>query len=412
MVLNVIIFLVFLFFSGLFSGAETALFSLKYYQIVKILEVNARKGNLIKQILSMPSKLLSTILFGNMVVNIFMSSLVTMVFIKSFGEEYEYLAIIFITFILLIFGEVSPKLIAVKDPQAFSSRIVSFMTFFSKLSTPFTTVVSWITDISMKVMHISFGKPSDKLGKSELRDFYLDHEDKTILDVYEKQMILNLYRFSDRKAIEIMRPRTELSLIEYTDDLESLVDKVKETGFSRIPVFQDSIENIVGILYAKDLIMLYDMEDKLKFKLSSILKPPYFIPEYKKIDDLFIGFMKKYIHFAVVVDEYGGISGIVTLEDILEEIIGEIKDRKEHDMDIIKETSKSFIIEGRMEIEEFNKRFGKNLCSEEAETINGLILEMLGEMPEDGEKLELDSILFEMIEVSNNKIEKVRVIFK
>ncbi|HDS09804.1 MAG TPA: DUF21 domain-containing protein, partial [Firmicutes bacterium] len=214
MLIQFTVFLILIFLSGLFSGSETALFSLKYYQIAKILEENLKKGELIKKLLSYPSKLLSTILFGNMFVNVFLSALATTLFIRIFGEKYEYISILLITLILLIFGEISPKLIAVKNPGRFSSGIISFLSIFSKFSNPFTTVVAWVTDICMKFIYHLFGKPSDKLGKSELRDFFVSHDDKTILDVYEKQMILNLYKFSDRKVMEIMRPRTELSMIE------------------------------------------------------------------------------------------------------------------------------------------------------------------------------------------------------
>ncbi|MCK4666151.1 CBS domain-containing protein, partial [Candidatus Dependentiae bacterium] len=278
------------------------------------------------------------------------------------------------------------------------------------ITTPITAIIAWITDLSIKILHLSFGKPSNKIMKTELKDFFIDHDDKATLDIYEKQMILNLYEFSDRKAIEIMRPRTEVFTIENSNDIDSVIGKVKETDFSRIPIFEDNFENIIGILYVRDLILV--QSNNKTFILSGILKPAYFIPEYKKVDELFIEFIKKHIHFAVVVDEYGGFSGIITLEDILEEIIGEIEDKEEFEIKIEKTDEKTYIVEGRLELGEFNQRFNVNLESKDAETLNGLLLEKFGEIPEEGEVLEINKIKFEMLAVSNNKIDKIRVFFK
>ncbi len=410
MILQLIIFVLLLFFSALFSGSETAFFSLKYYQIVKVKEEDIKKGNQIKKILSKPSKLLSTILLGNMLVNIFMSSLVASLFLRLSHEYSELISILITTFVLLIFGEVTPKLLAVKNPKTFSKRVVSIMMLFENITTPITAIIAWITDLSIKILHLSFGKPSNKIMKTELKDFFISHDDKATLDIYEKQMILNLYEFSDRKAIEIMRPRTEVFTIENSNDIDSIIGKVKETDFSRIPIFEDNFENIIGILYVRDLILV---QSKTKgFILSKVLKSAYFVPEYKKVDELFIEFIKKHIHFAVVVDEYGGFSGIITLEDILEEIIGEIKDKEEFEIKIEKKDEKTYIVEGRIELDEFNQQFNVELESDEAETLNGLLLERFGEIPDEGEVIEIKNIKFEMLTVSNNKINKIKVFLK
>ncbi len=319
-----------LIFSGLFSGSETALFSLTLLQRERLRKSGNKRAALIDKLLLRPRRLILTILMGNDLVNIMASVIATYFFVSLLGEHGKWLTIAIMTPLTLIFAEVIPKTIGVTHNEKIAPLISGPLNTLAKLISPFHWILIKFTDCFIKLSGIKKHKPSQTIMENDFRDMVdLSYKDGE-LKIVERDLIHNVFEFSDTHVSEVMTPKEKMFCLPHDMDAESITRFVKKNHYSRIPVFKENINNITGILYAKDLLKVVTKEYKGKAELlPGICRRPYFIQENKKIDEVFYSMKQQHTHIAICLTEQGNVSGLITLEDLLEELFGEIYD--EHD---------------------------------------------------------------------------------
>jgi gliding motility-associated protein GldE len=411
----VIAFIILLGLSAFFSGSETACFSLLQSDIDNFKSSSLRKEQRVARLMMQPRQLLITIIIGNTVVNITIASLaaiLTTQFCARFNFNPEIgilLNVVVVTLVLLITSEVMPKVIAVRNPQAFSRAVSGALMIIFYLFSPLSLALTRFTRF---VQHsVGFSSEINQLSEEELKTLVDVGAEHGTLEKDEKEMIHSIFEFGETTVKEIMVPRTDMVCVEMNSTLAQIMELVKTKLLSRIPVYEDRIDNIIGILYVKDLLPLLGKRKKERLDLKKLVRPPYFIPEQKKIDDLLRHFQKERIHMALVVDEYGGVAGLVTLEDVIEEIVGEIQDEHDKESPLYQKIDKNtFVVDGRMSLEEINAELHLNLPTEEGvETISGFLLNILGTLPKEKETTRYGKYQFVVEKIAKNRILKVRI---
>jgi putative hemolysin len=405
MVGQIILLFILLIFSGFFSSSETALFSISRSKARHLAKMEGRANALIKRMKDNPHRLLSTILIGNNVVNVAASAIATRLSIDFFQNSaiagtasYLIGAVTGVmTFLILVFGEVIPKSVATRN-SVLIARIVIFPIYWcSLLFMPIVMFLDFIPKLTGKIQQ------SPAVTEEELMTIVEVVEEGGEIKEEERELIHNIFEFDDTNASEIMTPRADMFVIEADAPLNLLT--ITESGFTRIPVIDDSIDNVVGILNVKDLLA-HQAKGLERPDVRQIMRPPYFVPEHKKLDSLLHQFKKRKTHMAIVVDEHGGISGLITLEDALEELVGEIRDEtdKEEPL-IIKKKSKEWIVLGKTDIDEVNDIIGMNIPdSTEYDTFSGYILEQIGRIPSENEELSIGEFKVVVKEKDGNRI--------
>lgn len=409
------VFLSLLALSAFFSGAETAFFSLSASQLEKFKKSARSVENRVSRLLNWPRQLLITVVIGNTIVNISIASLAALLTTRlshrlGFNELLVILVdVIVVTFVILIISEILPKVIAVRNAESFSRRTSLLLLIFYYIFFPFTYPLSKFTQFMQE--HSGFAEDKTLLTEEELRTLAEVGEEQGALEKDEREMIHSIFEFGETTVKEIMVPRTDMVVVSTETSISKLMELVKTKLHSRIPVYRERLENIVGILYVKDLIHTLSKRKREKIDLEKLVRPAYFVPEQKKIDELLKEFQAEHIHMALVVDEYGGISGLVTLEDIIEEIVGEIQDEYDKEPPLFEKMDENtFLVDGRMSLEEVNEELGLALPEEEGvETISGFILNILGSLPKEKEKALFENILFTVEKIYHNRILKVRI---
>lgn len=401
--------------SAFASGSEIAFFSLSPSDINEMDSERKPKDSAIQKLRDDNERTLATILVTNNFVNVTIIMLCNYVFGKviDFGNAYwlQFLCItVLLTFLLLLFGEIMPKVFARQNPLAFCRRVVNGILFARKIFWPVETVLLKSRVIAERLLR----KDTHVLSVDELEQALELTDKDEIRD--EKSMLQGIIRFGDETVKEIMTSRKDVVDIDIKTPFSRVIKCIVENNYSRIPVYQDNSDNIRGVLYIKDLLLHIGKPDT--FRWQSLIRPPYFVPETKKVDDLLREFQDNRVHIAIVVDEFGGTSGIVTLEDVLEEIVGEIHDEYDEDDKMYKRVnSNTYIFEGKTPLSDFVKILdvSDDEFSEiegEADTLAGLMLEMKGDFPEVHEKFEYDNFCFEIMEVSERRIASVKVVVK
>ncbi|MBR2101235.1 MAG: gliding motility-associated protein GldE [Prevotella sp.] len=402
-----------LLLSGFASGSEIAFFSLSPSDINQ-LDPERRPADKKIELLRMDSeRTLATILIANNFVNVTIIMLCNYVFarIVNFGNAYwlQFCCItILLSFLLLLFGEIIPKIFARMNPLRFCRRVVGGILFFRKLFWPMETILLRSGILAEKVAQ----KNNHVLSARDLEQALELTDKEEIKD--EQSMLQGIIRFGGEMAREVMTSRKDIVDLDIKSSFSDVLKCVVENNYSRIPVYQDNSDNIRGVLYIKDL--LPHLGKPANFRWQSLIRPPYFIPETKKIDDLLREFQDNKVHIAIVVDEFGGTSGIVTLEDILEEIVGEINDEyDEVEKTHTKLNKNTYIFEGKTLISDFCRIVGlpENAFEEaegDADTIAGLILELKGEFPTLHEKIVYNGVSFEILQIEERRISKVKVV--
>ncbi len=407
----IMILLVLLLCSALISGSEVAFFTLSPSDVTGLKSKNTPSSKKITKLLAKPEYLLGTILVVNNFVNVsivIISAYVTNS-ILDFGDAKILgllIQVIFITFLLLLFGEILPKIYANQYAVKFSCFMAATISFLQRVFMP----ISFLLVSSTKLVNKRLNVKKSNISMDELSDALSLPETRITED---KQILKGIVKFGNIDAKEIMKSRLDVFAITMSTPFQELPDDILKSGYSRIPVYSDSFDQIKGVLYIKDL--LPHMHKGSTFKWQSLVRPPYFIPEAKKINDLLEEFQRRKIHMAIVIDEYGGTSGIVTLEDILEEIVGEIKDEFDEDEDFFTRTDDStWIFEGKTLLNDFYKVLEKpeNIFDKikgEADTLAGLILEVKGDIPEKDEIFHLGGFEFKIESVDKRRIKKIIV---
>ena len=401
-----------LFFSGFASASEIAFFSLSPNDLNELDPERNDNDRKIQCLRDDSERTLATILITNNLVNVTIIMLCNYVFdsMVDFGKALwlQFICItVILTFLLLLFGEIMPKVYARQNPLKYCRRSAGGIMFLRKLFWPLGTILMSSGALAGKIVQ----KESHVLSVDDLEQA-LELTDKD--DIKEEQrMLQGIIRFGDETAKEIMTPRQDIVYLSMKDDFNKVLGCIVENNYSRIPVYQGNVDNIRGVLYIKDL--LPHIGKTASFRWQSLIRPPYFVPETKKIDDLLRDFQENKVHIAFVVDEFGGTSGLVTLEDILEEIVGEIHDEyDEEEKQFTRINNNTYVFEGKTSLSDFYKTLDIDDdfadVEGDADTIAGLLLELNGDFPKVGDKISFGKYTFEVMAIEERRISKVKVV--
>ncbi|QLY80096.1 HlyC/CorC family transporter [Clostridium intestinale] len=405
--LQIIVLIFLLLLSAFFSASETALMSLSKIRIRHMVEDGVKGAKLIEKLTEDPNKLLGSILVGNNVVNIGASALATSVAVKAFGESGVGIATAIMTILVLIFGEITPKSIAKQRSEGVSLKVSGIVNIIVKILRPFVAIFTFISSTVLKLFGGDLNKDQPFITQEELKTMVDVGEEEGVLEEEEKEMIFNVFEFGDIQVKDVMVQRVDIVALGLDSNYDDVIDIIKEEQFSRIPVYNESIDDIIGIMYVKDLILL---NNKDNFKVQDCIREAYYTFEFKKVTELFKEMKKSRNHMAVVLDEYGGTVGIVTIEDLLEEIVGEIEDEYdelEEEIEVVKEDE--YIVDGRIRLDDLSDLIGVKMESEEFDSIGGFVIGQLGRIPEPKEEVSYENMRFVVEEIDKNRIKKVRI---
>lgn len=406
---QVIVLIILLLMSAFFSASETALTSLSKIRIRHMVEEGVKGADKIEKLISNPNKLLGSILIGNNIVNIGASALATSIAMKEWGNEGVAIATGIMTVLVLIFGEITPKSLAAQNSEAVSIKVVNIIAIIVTILKPAVTVFTYISAPIIKLFGGQTTKNQPFITQEELKTIVDVSEEEGVLEIDEKKMIHNVFEFGDLQVKDVMVQRVDIVAIDIESSYDEIMDTIKEEQFSRMPVYRETIDDIVGILNVKDLLISQN-QDKDNFSIEKIMREPYYTFEFKKNLDLFKNMQKERVYMSVVLDEYGGTVGIVTIEDLVEEIMGEIEDEYDDDdkeIDIVKEDE--YIVAGSARIDDLNELIGTSIESEEFDSVGGFVIGVLGRLPELGEIVEYENIKFVIEKLDKNRIMKVRI---
>ena len=408
-----VILAILIFLSAIFSSAETAFLSTNKIRLRNLQDEGEKKADLVLIMLENQSKLISTLLVGNNIVNIGSSALATKMATDAFGDAGVGIATGIMTFLVLVFGEVIPKNLAAAHAETWAMLVAPFIRMISFLLTPVVFLLTKLSDFVVRVTKKD-EEEDPTITEDEFKILVNVGQEEGVFDESESEMINSIMEFDETVVKAIMVPRIDIIAVDVEDSINEALRLIIDGGHSRIPAYEESIDNIVGILYAKDIFEHLDADfDELKVR--SLIRPAYYIPETKKVSDLLNELRLKKVHMAIILDEYGGTNGLVTIEDLIEEIIGDIQDEYDVEEDLIVMHSDSELVaDARAPIGDVEEAFDVELDEEiledsEADTIGGLAFEHLGGIPAVGDEVTVGRFLIRIVEVSGRRISKVEI---
>lgn len=409
---EIVLLIVLLGLSGFFSMSETALMAITKIRMRTMLDEGVKGAKLLDKLLQNPSKLLSAILIGNNVVNIGASAISTTLTVKLMGgsDVGALVATGVMTVLVLIFGEITPKTIAKMNTEKVALRVSRPINIISIILKPLVFIFTAISSVVIKLFGGDASASDHYITEEELKTIVDVSEEEGVLENTEKEMIFNVFKFGDIQVEDIMIQRVNITALNKDITKEELLDTIKKEQFSRIPVYDETIDNVVGVLNGKDLILLED--ESKEFNVMDYTREPFYTFEFKKVSELFTEMKKTRNHMAVVLDEYGGTVGIVTMEDLVEEIVGDIEDEYDEakDKNIRKIKENEYIVEGSTRIDELSDLLGFEIESEELDSVGGLIIDSIGRMPKEKEQIEIENVKFIVEKVKKNSIKKVKIL--
>lgn len=424
------IFFIFLLIgvNAFFAASEIAILSVRQSKLKPLIEEGNKSAKIVDRYLEEPSKLLATIQVGITFAGFFASALsaktlavhlanllkrTNLFVISQFADSISFILITaVVAYITLVLGELVPKRMALQKSDKVALSVAKPIAFISKIAYPIVKLLTNSTNLIVKLMGGSIKYDSQQITEEEIRLMINVGEERGIIQETETEMINSIFEFDDTVVKEVMTPRTDMVTVNVNAKIEEILDVIVEEHFSRIPVYEDTIDNIIGILYVKDLFGIIKKGEGLEVSLKDMIRDAYYVSEYKKIDELFKEMQKSKNHIAIVIDEYGGTAGLITIEDLLEEIVGNIFD--EYD-DVVLEyeqvNSDTYLVNGMLSLDEVNHIMDIELPEDELEfdTISGMVLSLSGKMPEVGDEVEFDGIKFRIEEVEDKRITKIRI---
>ncbi|PLX93804.1 MAG: transporter [Desulfuromonas sp.] len=393
-------------FSAFFSGSETALLSLDKLRLSYLVEKKQRGADQLEALLHTPDRLLGAILVGNNLVNIAVSVFATTFFVSFFGERGEFLTILILTPLLLIFAEVCPKTLAARYPERVSFLVLRPIRFFMTLLAP---VVWLVTGFSRFLTRFFKDETRPIISEDEIRSLITVGEQTGVVAKEQRRMLHGVFELSQMRVRDVMIPRTEVVGIEVTTPFVEMLRLVQQARHSRFPVFEGGLDHVVGVIHSKDILNYVDHPQD--FDLRVACRPPYFVPESKQIETLLQSFRKKRVHLAMVLDEYGGVEGIATLEDIVEEIVGEIQDEYDAEEVLVQELAPGrYLVDGSASVRMMNRRFALDLSEEHVTTLAGFLLLTFGRIPQEGESCTSAGTRFTVRHIVDRRIEQIEMI--
>ncbi|MGE9881730.1 HlyC/CorC family transporter [Blautia obeum] len=407
-VTQLIILIILLILSAFFSSAETALTTVNKIRIRSLADEGNKRAKSVLKVTDDSGKMLSAILIGNNIVNLSAASLTTSL-AYSFGGSMVAIASGILTVLILLFGEITPKTMATIHSEKMSLLYAPVIHFFMKIMTPLIFVINGLSTGVLLLLRIDPKAKNTAMTENELRTIVdVSHEDG-VIESDEREMINNVFDLGDAKAKDVMVPRVHVTFADINSTYAELIEIFREDKFTRLPIFEDTTDNVVGTINMKDLL-LYD--NTKEFNIRDILREAYFTYEYKSISELLVEMRQASFNIAIVLDEYGETAGLITLEDILEEIVGEIHDEyDENEEDFIQEISdREYIVEGSINLDDLNDRLDLNLSSEEYDSLGGFIIEYLDRLPEKGDSITTEEGIRMVVEtLDKNRIESVHL---
>ncbi len=408
--IQLIVLFILLLLSAFFSSAETAMTTVNKIRIMSLADDGNKRAKTLMKIIDDPGKLLSTILIGNNIVNLSASSLATTWTTRVFGNAFIGVATGVLTLLVLLFGEITPKTMATLSAEKFSLTYAPIIYTLMKILTPVIFLVNKLSSGVLFLLHVDPNARQNTMTEQELRTIVdVSHEDG-IIEKEERQMIYNVFDFGDSQAKDVMVPRIDMSFVSVDATYDELLTIFREDGYTRYPVYEKTTDTIIGIINMKDLLLRDPSES---FSVRSILRDPYFTYEYKSTADLLMEMKEYAVNLVIVLDEYGATAGMITLEDLLEEIVGEIRDEYDEDeeedyQEII--AQREYTARGSAKLDDLNERIGLHLESDDYDSIGGYIIEQLDRLPNPGESCITDDGLKLVVdEIEKNRIELVHI---
>lgn len=407
-IVMLVVLIILIILSSFFSSAETAFTTVSSIQIRTLLEENNKRAILVNKIIENKSKMLSAILIGNNLVNIIASSLSTLLAQSLFGEYAISITTGILTIIVLIFGEITPKSIASMNSLKLSLMYAKVIYLLMLILTPFIYVINFLSHGLLRLFHIDPNAKANPMTETELRTIVKVSHEEGVIEKEERQMITNVFDFGDAVASDVMVPKVDMTMADINSTYDELINIFRNEKFTRIPIYQDSTDTVIGIINMKDLL-LYNPDEI--FDVRDFLRSAFFTYETKKVSELMMEMKKTSVNIVIVLDEYGLTSGLITIEDLLEEIVGEIHDEYDTDEDSVKEIAPNkYIVEGQLKIADLNDRLELKLHSEEYDSVGGLIIEKLDRFPNPGDTIIIDNISLKVITMDKMRINTIEVI--
>ena len=410
-VIRLVLVVVCLVLSAFFSSSETALTTVNLIRIRNLADNGDKAAAWVLKARRDQSKMLGAILIGNNVVNLSASSMLTVLVTDVFGSQAVGAATGVLTLLVLLFGEITPKTIATLEAEKNALRFARVICLLMTILTPVIFVVNLLSGGVLRLLGVDPNKPTDRITEDELRTIVEVGHEKGVIESEEKEMINNVFDLGDSVARDIMVPRIDMSFVDVEASYEELMEIFRRDHYTRLPVYEDNTDNVIGIINMKDLILL---EDRAAFSVRDYLRQPLFTFESKKLSELMIEMRKTSNNIVIVLDEYGATAGLITLEDILEEIVGDIRDEFDADEeDELKEISKGeYLADGSMNLDDINDRLGLELVSEDFDSLGGFMIDRLEHLPAEGEEVDTEEVRLVVEKVNKNRIDKVHIYVK
>jgi len=408
-IIQLVIVVILLALSSFFSSAETALTTVNRIKLRSLADEGKKSASKVLSVTENPGKLLSTILIGNNIVNISASALTTTLCTEVFGNKYVGIATGILTLLVLIFGEITPKTLASRYAVQMSTVFVYPISILMVILTPAIWLLDGITGFIFKLFRLDKSNSGNAMTESELRAIVNVSHEEGVIEPEERFMISNVVDFGDALSKDIMIPRTDMICADVTSSFDELVEIFKSETFSRIPIYEESKDKVIGILYLKDLFFYSQTRDTKDFDARSILRKPVYVYEYQKTSQIFADMKTSSVTMAIVLDEYGVTSGMITMEDLIEEIVGDIRDEyDDYENDFIKEVSKNkYDVDASIKLDDLNDALGTTFASDHYDSLAGFVIEILDRLPDEGDKASYKNIDFVVTSVHKNRIERI-----
>lgn len=405
--LIVLVFLLLL--SAFFSSAETALTTANHIRMLTLADEGNKRAARVLKITDDSGKMLSAILIGNNIVNLTASSIATSLAIRLFGSVGAGIATGILTVLILIFGEISPKTLATIHAEKLAMTYSGIIQLLMTVLTPVIIIINKLSIVFLQLLRVNPEKSKNIITEAELKTIVDVSHESGVIETGEREMIHNVFDFSDATAKEIMTPRIDMTFVCSDSTYCDILEIYRENHYTRIPIYEETTDNVIGILNMKDLLLY---EDVGHFAVKKIMREPFFTYEQKNTAELFVEMQNKSINLAIVLDEYGLTAGMVTMEDLLEEIVGDIRDEYDanEDAEIIPINDTVYLVAGSMNLEDLCGQLGLHLTSDDYDTIGGYFIESCDHLPEEGEKvITEDNVQLTVTSVSKNRIEQLRI---
>ncbi len=407
-IIQIIFLVILLILSAFFSSAETALTMINKIRIKTLADEGNKKAAVVLKIEDNPDKMLSAILIGNNIVNISASSLVTIFVQNLFGNWAVSIGTGVLTVLVLIFGEIAPKTAATTYADTLAMFYAKPIWLLMVVLTPVIFIINKLASGVMRIFGLKGDVRENTFTEDELRTIMTVSHEEGVIEKEEREMINNVFDFGDAEAKDVMIPRIDMCMVDVESTFDELIEIFRENKYTRLPVYQDSIDNVIGIINIKDLILYRSGEN---FNIRDYLRDAYYTYEYKKLSELMAEMRKDSVNITIVLDEYGAAVGLITIEDLLEEIVGEIRDEYDYDeVDAFTEIAPGeYIVDGQVKLDDVNDTLGLSLVSEDYDSLGGYIIGFLDRLPTAGDKVETDNVTLVVDSMDKNRIDKIHI---